>query len=408
MTTSRRGHNEGGIRKRADGRWEASIDLGYQDGKRRRHFFYGKTRAEAARKLREAQHKIGAGVPLGDSRQAVATLLSVWLELQRSGEKSPNTIDNYEWAINTYLVPQLGRIPVNRLQPEHVDELLQQMAARGLARNSVVRVRSVLCSAIHHAERRGLVEKNVAELAEIPRCAAKPERRALTVEQGRSLLVSAAGDRLEALVVVGLTTGLRPGELTGLRWVDVDLEHARITVSGSMKRESGELRRGEVKRSRAGLRTIDIPRMTTNSLADHRRRQAAERLAAGPAWSDSGLVFSTTLGGALDPSNVRRTFARIGERAGIGPSFPYELRHTVASHLIDAGRGVEEVADLLGNDPRTLYRHYRHRTKGSADAAAGVMEGLFGTAPEEFGGQFGGQTGSAGATARTDERAHIL
>lgn len=364
-----RGHNEGGIRQRPDGRWEASISLDWANGKRRRLYRYGKTRAEAAQKLRRAQHQVEAGPPLDDGRMTVDGLFRAWLGLQRNGEKSFNTIDNYEWAIRVHLVPNLGKARLTALWTEDVERVLQSMADSGLRRNTVVRVRNVMMSALKHAERRGLVARNVAAIAEMPRCSPATERRALSVEEGRALIEAARGDRLEALLTLGLMTALRPGELTGLRWDDVDLAAGRITVNGSMKRERGQLRLGDVKRSRAGMRTIDLARSARRALVEHRARQAAERLAAGAAWIDRGLVFSTALGAPIDPSNIRRTFARSAERAGIGPGCPYELRHTAASQLIDAGRSVEEVADLLGNDPRTLYRHYRHRTRGSGGAS---------------------------------------
>ena len=149
-----------------------------------------------------------------------------------------------------------------------------------------------------------------------------------------------------------------------------------------MKNERGELHLGDVKRSRAGRRTALLPSSLVAILRAHRARQAAERLALGDAWCERGLVFCSEMGTPLDPSNVRRTFDRVGRRAGLGDTFPYLLRHTAVSLLMDAGRSVEEVADLLGDDPRTLYRHYRHRVRPVAEAAAAAMEELFGTAAQ--------------------------
>lgn len=164
---------------------------------------------------------------------------------------------------------------------------------------SVARIRAVLADAPRHAERRGLVGRNVATLAVLPACKPAAERRSLTPDEGRALLAAAAGDRVEALVVCGLLLGLRPGELTGLLWSDLDAEVGTLAVSGSLKRENGPdggqvLRRGEAKRSRAGQRTIVLPLMLAEALRAHRARQAAERLAAGSVWSDAGLITATT------------------------------------------------------------------------------------------------------------------
>jgi site-specific recombinase XerD len=111
-------------------------------------------------------------------------------------------------------------------------------------------------------------------------------------------------------------------------------------------------------------------------LRAHRRRQIEERLGAGPLWQDGELVFASGVGTPLDPSDVRRTFARIGKRAGIpDANYPYLLRHSAVSLLLDGGASIEEVADLLGDDPRTLYRHYRHKVR-PVSKAADRMEGL--------------------------------
>jgi integrase len=234
---------------------------------------------------------------------------------------------------------------------------------------------------LRHAERRGLVSRNAAALAVMPKTPPPKARRSLTPEEGLNLLAAARGERLEALVAVGLMLGLRPGELTGLLWSDLDLDGGppTLTVSGSMKHHpDASLVRGAVKRSSAGLRTVELPPALATHLREHKARQAAERLALGPGWEDHGLVFPSDRGTPLDPANLRKAFKKIATKAGLEEGFPYALRHTAVSLLIDAGLGVEAVADLVGDDPRTLYKHYRHRVRPVADAAAGPMQALFG------------------------------
>ena len=221
--------------------------------------------------------------------------------------------------------------------------------------------------------------RNVAALAVMPRTKPPTTRRSFTSDEAKAVLRAAQGERLEAMVALGLATGLRPGELTGLLWSDLDLDLVPLTlrVSGAMKRgPDGRVSRGAVKRSKDGLRTLSLPPSVANALRAHRRRQIEERLAAGPLWRDSELVFASGVGTPLDPSDVRRTFARIGKRAGIpDANYPYLLRHSAVSLLLDGGASIEEVADLLGDDPRTLYRHYRHKVR-PVSKAADRMEGL--------------------------------
>jgi integrase len=240
-------------------------------------------------------------------------------------------------------------------------------------------MRTILADAFRHAERRGLVARNAAALAVMPRTKPPAERRSLTPDEARALLDAARGERLEAMIVIGLTAGLRPGELTGLLWTDVDLDRQPVTlaISGAMKRgPDGRVQRGEVKRSKDGRRTIALPPTAAEALKVHRKRQLEQRLGAGSEWKEQGLVFASRTGTPLDPSPVRRIFARIATRAGVaGATFPYLLRHSAVSLLLDGGASIEEVADLLGDDPRTLYRHYRHKVRPVAEAAT-RMEGL--------------------------------
>jgi len=195
-------------------------------------------------------------------------------------------------------------------------------------------------------------------------------------------LEAAKGERLESLVLVGVTLGLRPGELTGLLWSDLQLsaKPPTVSISGSMKRSpDGSVSRGDVKRSVGGRRTIALPPAAAEAVRSHRKRQAEERLRAGEAWTDQGLVFASEIGTPLDPSDLRRTFARIAKRAGLDVSFPYILRHTAVSLLVDAGKSIDTVADMLGDDPRTLYRHYRHKVRPVADASLAMEAILFGS-----------------------------
>jgi integrase len=293
---------------------------------------------------------------------------------------SDNTRANYAQIVRVHIEPTLGAIKLDRLTAEMVDQFLATKAEAGLARTHVSRMKTILADSLRHAERRGLVARNAAALAVMPRTRPAAERRSLTPDEARAILEAASGERLETMIVIGLAAGLRPGELTELLWADVDLdrEPKTLTISGAMKRgPDGRVTRGEVKRSKDGRRTIAIPPTAAETLKVHRKRQLEDRLAAGSRWNDQGLVFPSQTGTPLDPSHLRRTFTGIAKRAGIpDASFPYLLRHSAVSLPLDIGASIEEVADLLGDDPRTLYRHYRHKVRPVAEVAT-RMEPLF-------------------------------
>ena len=158
----------------------------------------------------------------------------------------------------------------------------------------------------------------------------------LSLAQARRLLAAVAGDRLRAVYVLALSTGLRRGELLGLRWADVDLDGAELHVRQAMQRVAGELRVAAPK-TRHSRRTIPLPALALDALREHRARQAAERLAAGPAWQDSGLVFTTAHGTPMEPRNLNRHWYALRTRCGLPGVRLHDLRHTCVTLLLDAG-----------------------------------------------------------------------
>lgn len=378
---TRRGAGEGSIYRRSSGQgWEGFIEAGRHPGtgKRQRIKRTGKTKAEVVRKLDQARKDLDAGAIVGSS-YSVAAWLEHWMNHVVAQRVEEQTLARYRNLVDRHLTPGLGALPLRKLTVTDVDRFLAAKAASGMSRSHVNRMRMNLADALHHAERRGLVVRNVAKLSALPKCKAAIERRSFTPGEVRSLREAAEGHRLEAMLTVGITLGLRPGELTGLLWSDLKLDAAPATlaITGSMKRRPDTtLYRGPVKRSRAGERTLALTASLADALRQHRAAQAIERLKIGELWRDHGLIFCSELGTPLDPSNVARTFTRWKKRAGIDPkaSPPYLMRHTAASLLIDAGATVEEVADLLGDDPATLHRHYRHRVRPVVTVAAERMD----------------------------------
>jgi integrase len=366
------------VYQRADGMWVAVIDLGQRpDGRRARKYLYAMTRRAVLAKKKDAQGLVDAGVSTDTTK--LGAFLQTWLDTVIPARVGDNTVDNYGYVVNGHLIPGLGRVRLDKLTAEQVDQFLADKAADGYSKSYVTRMRTVLVDALNHAVRRNLIVRNVAALSIVPRIDPPTRRQSFTAEQARALVAAAELERLRALVIVGLNLALRPGEMTGILWSDLDLGERTLTISGSIKRRpDGSLYRGEVKRSSAGLRTLRLSPAVVAALREHKVRQAEERLAAGAAWSDHGLVFASEVGTPLDPANVRRLFGRLGRKTGLERVIPYLMRHTGVSLLIDDGATIDQVADLTGDDPRTLYRHYRHKTRPVSDVAPDRMDGLLG------------------------------
>jgi integrase len=371
--TRRRGPNDGSIYK--DGkRWVAAVTIPSGIGLPLRRRRYSRTYAEARTKLKELQDELAAGVS-ASGRLTVGAYMGQWLEVQRASSRSPNTIAVYEWAIDRHLKPAFGKTQIQALSANQVEDLLISMAKNGASHSTMMRVRATLAMVLNEAERRGLVIRNVAALTSTP-AGPMAERRSLTAEQARRLLGAAKGDFLGAAWTTLLLLGLRPGEVLGLKWEDIDFNKGTVDVRRSLKREPAGLRLGDPKTPKS-KRTLDAPRQVLASLKAHRKRQASSRLLVGSMWEELDLVFTTSTGGLIDPNNFRRSLKTLTEGAGLGAWHPTELRHSAVSLLSAAGVPLEQVADVMGHaTTRMTQEVYRHHVSPTVSAAKVPMEAL--------------------------------
>jgi integrase len=273
----------------------------------------------------------------------------------------------------------LGRTKLQRLTVGQVERMLREMAAGGASADNMRRARALLARAIRRAQRDGLVHRNVAELAEVPRGGKRPSK-AMTLDQVRALLALDLSPWWRGYIVTALTTGLRPGELLGLRWEDVDLREGTIRVRKCLKALPGpdgkrRLALADLKTERF-RRTMALPRDAAAVLRALKAQQATGRLRLGAAYSDSGLVFAADSGGPRWPQDVRHQFGRLCERAGLGAGWhPHETRHTWVSVLSDAGVDIEDIADAAGHVTSAVTRNvYRHQLADRLTKAPAAMD----------------------------------
>lgn len=358
MTSSRRGRGEDSIYRDGD-RWRGAISLGRTpDGRRRRIKVSGSTKAEVIAKLKEVHRSLDAGAESPTSRLTVGAYLDRWIE-GVPGRVEQSTAADYADTVRLHLKPGLGSKVLTKLSVTDVNALWAAKRKAGYKPNSIRIMRTVLRSALHQAEREGLLVRNVAALSDAPRVG-QPEGRSLTVAEARTLLDAARGDRLEALYALTLTFGLRRGEALGLSWSDIDLDSGLVHVRRQLQRErlpveeqqeSGRhtqlvLRDLKTKRSR---RTLHLTPALDGLLRSHRARQAREQLAAGPGWAESDLVFATGKGTPIDPDNFAHYFHRLCARADLGHWTPHELRHSAASIMLVQGTPLWVVSEVLGH-----------------------------------------------------------
>ena len=368
----RRGNGEGTIAQRDNGTWYARLRLG--DG--RRVTLYGKTRGEVQAKLRAAQRAREDGLNLSAKRQTVATYLDDWLEHTAKPTLRPSTYASYSSLVRIHLKPGIGRHQLSALTPQHVQALMNSRRAAGLSPATITRMRAVLRRALGQALKWGLVTRNVAALTDPPRVVTTPVQP-LTLEQARHLMDAARDDMHGPLLTVAIATGLRQGELFGLRWTDVDLERGVLRVSHAMQRVGKVPTFIEPKTARS-RRTINLPAFAVDALRVQRERQNERRLFHGPAWQDWGLVFSSSIGTPLNPSNVIHRFHAILELAGLPRQRFHDLRHCAASLLLSAGEHPRVVMDVLGHSQIALTMNtYSHVMPAALEQAAERMDALF-------------------------------
>lgn len=365
------------------GCWVGLVDLGRDPETRRRvrRKVSAPSREECRDKLdelREEKRKTGT---VARRDVTVGQVLDDWLANPPPRARTAGTRRCHrdaaarwpEWVKGTRLV---------RLTPGQVERALAGMADGGYATATIKATRSVLVRSIIRAQRDGLVMRNVAQLVPCPE-GTRRESRSMTIEQVNALLSADLTPWWRAYLYTGIMCGLRPGELLGLRWADVDAAEGVIRVRKSVKvteQPDGRSRPSvEDLKTERSRRTLVMPAAVASMLAAQRRDQAAQRLRAGTLYADHGLVLCQDSGRPCWPVTVRSRFRALCQRAGLGEGWhPHEQRHTFVSVLSDAGVDIDKIADAAGhinsNVTKTVYRHV---LADKLSAAATVMDATF-------------------------------
>jgi integrase len=346
------------------------------DGPKRR-YLSGKRREDVRDKLAKALSDRSGGLVFDAGAMTVGEYLERWLKDSARGTVRMSTYERHEGIIRTHLKPALGRIKVKNLTPAHVRGLHHEKLDAGLAPATVRKIHSTLHKAFAQAVSDGLIPRNAAAI-KAPRPDPE-EMHPLSADEANALLEAARGERFEALYVLAITTGLRRGELLGLRWRDVDLEHSVLRVGRALVREGGRYRLGETKTKR-GHRSIRLTSQAVSALGVHRKRQLEERIRLAGLYEDQDLIFATQKGTPLNPENlVKRSFKPLLERAGLPEIRFHDLRHTCATLLLGRGVHPKLVQELLGHATIAMTLDtYSHFLPSMGDQTARAMEEALG------------------------------
>ncbi len=356
-----------------DGRYAAAITL----ENRKRKTFYGKTRREVQEKLNAALHEQKRGTLATGPQQLLKTYLENWLEQAYKPTVKLNTYVQYRSVIRHHLVPAFGNIPVQKLTPEKIRAFYRQKIDEGSKPRTVGLIHAALHRALEDAVKQGLVARNVAKLVSPPRID-RYDAHTLTVEQAEKLLEAARGSRLDALLILALTTGMRRGELLALRWDDIDFKQGLVSVHRTMIRVGGYgYVEGEPK-TRSSRRRIVLPGVALEALRVHWIQQEQIRVNAGEKWQDKGLVFCDRYGGFFSPDMVLRRFDKLLDEAGLPHMRFHDLRHSAATILLVAGVHPKVVQERLGHSTIAMTLDvYSHVLPSMQQEAAGKIDDLF-------------------------------
>ncbi len=293
----------------------------------------------------------------------------------------PGTWVEYRRKVETHLLPAIGQIPLQQLTTAMLNALYQQLLARRVGARTVQYVHATIRKALNDAVRWGLLVRNPA-LHAAPPTPPRTDLSTWTAEELRQFLESVRGERLYAAWRLVALTGMRRGEVLGLRWADLDLDAGWLSVRQTLVVVDNHIRVSQPKTAR-GRRRIALDPATITALRVHHKTRAAERLAAGPAWPNSDLVFTRQDGAPLHPEYVRRRFDRRVARAGLPRIRLHDLRHTHATLALQAGVHPKVISERLGHATVAITLDiYSHAIPAlQQDAAAIVADLVTGVTP---------------------------
>lgn len=372
----KRANGEGSLRKRKDGRWEGRYTAGHDPstGKAIYKNVLGRTKAETAEKLKAA---IDASAEMDDTKKRdykVAEWLEVWLEDWAKMSLRPSTYQTYKGFLKNHIGPKIGKTPLEKLTSLEIQRLYKELLEsgrvpskesrckpKGLAPKTVRNLHQMFSSALDVAAAQRLIRSNPAKGCTLPRVE-RQEMQTLTPDQLAAFFQEAKRSGVYELYYLDLATGLRRGELLGLKWTDIDLQRKTMRIQRSIARQNGSVGEAPLKTKNA-YRTLPLSEDAVGVLKEQKKK-------AG----DSPYVFPSPAGGPMSPDSVLHRLQRVLKRAGLPRIRFHDLRHTFATLALQNGVDVKTVSGMLGHySAGFTLDTYAHVTTSAQIQAANTM-----------------------------------
>ena len=334
----RRSKGEGSIVQRSDGRWMGRYTVILGDGTKKRQCIILKRRADVAEKMRAEMALADHGTPVLRNRRTTGDYLNYWIIQIAPKQIRATTMQLYTSTVRNYLLPQLGKIPLTQLKPEHVRMMLNRMESSGCGARTLQHARNTLSAALREALKLEYVSRNVARLIDLPKYS-PPEKNVWAKEQVAQFIEKNCKHKYYPLFLLLLCCGLRRGEALGLRWQDIDFNNSTVKIRKTLYWADGKYQLGEPK-TKASIRDIPMPPAISEALLRHQRRE--------PIYDDN-LVFHSEKGNPVCARSLLWTFRDLAQKADLPPLTLHEARHTAATLLAGAWSSPKEAQAILGH-----------------------------------------------------------
>lgn len=370
--TRKRGNNEGTIYQLPSGKWRAQITLnGHRLGAT------NSTRFEAKEWLRSIGNEVQNGLTIRGAKLTFGEFLEDWLESVHA-RLTDSTWRTYSQLTRSYIAPALGKIKLRELSPSIIQRYYSQMVSDGVGLRTVQKSHTVIHASLNAAMKLGMIGRNPDDATQPPKPVHK-EMRFWNQEQVQHFLAFAkeSNDRNHALYFIALVTGMRQGELLALKWQDVDLEKETLTVKLTLHRMPGGGLRLQKPKTKTSIRTIRLGKESVQVLVDHKELIAKEKYLAGELWQNQDYVFPSSIGSAMDASNLWKHFRQILKQSKLPAIRFHDLRHTAASLMLNNGVDVLVASRRLGHAKASITLDvYGHLIPSSQSGVADVLDRL--------------------------------
>jgi integrase len=380
-----RGNGEGTIVKRKDGRWMGAVTTGTdpKTGNLKRKYIYGSKRKEVARKMTELKQKLFDGSYIKQSEIKLGEWLTQWNE-GRKNSISYNTYKTYEKAIRLHIKPELGEVKLKNLQARQIQNLLNNkyedgklVGEGGLSIHSVRGIYRVLNAGLKQAVKEKLIIKCPTEAVELPKSKKEEKMHTWNKEQVIKFLDQARDHKYYMIFFLAVNTGMRRGELLGLKWEDIDFNKMRLEV----KRQAQRTDEGVVftsPKTSSGKRFIPITNYISKELKRHKIRQSEKRLALGNNYKDHDLVNDNEIGDPINPGSIYTEYKKVSRAANLPEIRFHDLRHTFSTLFLENGGNIKTLQQILGHASISQTMDtYSHVTSEMLDNAAKNIEMMY-------------------------------